>query len=140
MKTDLATLVIWAGFWPTWLLWELVLLYMREKSIDVGTISMIARERAHQLNLIPFLWCGLAAHFWLNWGEVWGSPIPAIAFWVLVAATLGLDVWFWSTPYGELSRFWQIYRWPGTQVILGLILGFVLFPQKDLTTHTNIVL
>jgi hypothetical protein len=93
---------------------------------------MEARERAYQLNVIPFIWAALGAHFWLNWARPYDVAYPAIIFWLLVAMTLFFDYHFWSVPYNTMVGWLRLYRWPGTQVILGLILGFLLFPQRDI--------
>jgi hypothetical protein len=99
--------------------------------MNVDLISQEARERAYDLNVIPFIWSALAAHFWLNWARPYAVAYPAIIFWCLVAMTFFFDMYLWHTPYSTMQGWLRIYRWPGTQVLLGLILGLLLFPQKD---------
>jgi hypothetical protein len=125
------TVALLTGVWVVYLIWELVLLYMRAKGLHVGTISMEAHQHAYQMTVLPFIWGSMASHWWLNWAKPYTAPYPAIVFWVLVVATLALDIYLWKTPYSSLTGFMRVFRWPGTQMLLGLILGFILFPQRD---------
>jgi hypothetical protein len=131
MKLDNLTFWIFFGFWPLWLVWELVLVWLRHKGWPVDLISMEARERAYRMNVIPFIWSALAAHFWLNWARPYEVAYPAVIFWGLVALVGFFDFHYWNIPYNTLTGWVRVMRWPGTQVILGLILGLTLFPQRD---------
>lgn len=131
MRIDNITFFLTFFFFPIWLVWELVLLYLRGKGFSADLISMEAREQGYRLNVIPFVWSALMAHFWFNWARPYSVPYPAIAFWLFVAFTLYLDYRFWGVPYSTLTGFTRIYRWPGFQAGLGLVLGFLLFPQRD---------
>lgn len=127
------TFVVFVGFWPIWLGWEMVLLYLRGKGMHVLTISMVARDRARSFAVFPFCWSGLLAHFWLNWyhTEVWRSAIPPILFWLLVATTLCVDVVLLrlKRSYADLPGWARTLRHPALQVLLGLCAGYFLFPQ-----------
>ena len=132
MKLDNVTFWIFFGFWPLWLVWELVLLYLKGKGVNADLISQEARQRGYQLTVIPFIWSALMAHFWFNWERAYSVAYPAVIFWVFVAFTLFLDYHFWNTPYNTLTGWLRVYRWPGSQAILGLLMGLLLFPQRDI--------
>jgi len=131
MRLDNLTFWIFFGFWPVWLVWELILLYLRGKGMSVDLISMEAREQGYKLTVIPFVWSALAAHFWFNWEKPYSVPYYAIGFWLFVLFTAFLDYRFWNIPYSALTGWLRVYRWPGFQAALGLLMGFLLFPQKD---------
>lgn len=131
VKLDTVTFWLFMGIWPFLLFWELFVLFLRSKGLDVDTVSMVARDNALRMNSMVFVWCGLASHFWLNWGgRTYSSAIPAITFWVLVAGTLVLDIVLWNKPYDSLPKMLQIYRHPAFQMIWGIVAGLVLFPQQ----------
>lgn len=130
-RVDFYTYVVFVSMWPIYLLWEIALLLLRGKGIHVDTISMVARDRAYQMNSMVFAWCGLAAHYWLNWYKypTWESPIPAVIFWLLVAGTLTADILLWEHPYSQLPSLVRAFRAPRVQVFWGMACGFLLFPQ-----------
>ncbi len=139
LTTNDLTFILSVFFLPIWLVWELTLLWLRGKghvSADTGhlagTISMVMRDRAYQMNAIPFFWSAMTAHWWVNWFDrpVWDVPYPAIAFWLLLAATLGLDIYLWHTPYPTLESLVKVFRAPMVQVGLGFLAAYFLFPQK----------
>lgn len=132
MKIDNVTFWMWFGVWPLWLIWELVLIVLDRNGVKVDLISQEARERAYQLNVIPFVWGAMASHWWLNWARPYVVAYPAVIFWGLVGSTFVLDVVMWNTTYNTLSGWFRVFRWPGTQMLLGLVLGLVLFPQRDI--------
>lgn len=137
MKFNDWTFLVGVFFLPVWLVWEMVALWLHSRGVEsapgvtVGTISMVMKARGYQMNALPFFWSAMTAHWWFNWihTKVWTAPYPAIAFWVFVAATLGLDVWLWNTPYTTLGPTMKIFRAPMVQCLLGFILAYVLFPQ-----------
>jgi hypothetical protein len=131
MKFDNVTFWVFIGIWPAWLIWEIVLLALRGKGLGVDTISMVAKDRAFQMNSLAFTWGGLGAHFWINWyrTRTWSTPVPAIVFWGLIVATLVLDIILWNKPYGDMALVWRWFRNPGMQLLLGMIAGYFLFPQ-----------
>lgn len=133
LPIDKVTFWIFAGLWPVYFVWEIILLLLRGHNPSVDLISMVARDRSYQMNCLVFTWCGLAAHFWMNWKHLpWGeNPIPAVLFWLLVAGTVVLDWLLWLTPYEKLTLAWRVWRFPGTQALLGLLAGFLLFPQRQ---------
>ncbi len=134
MKTNDLTFLITVFYLPIWLVWELVVLRMHGASTDIQTISMVMRERAYQMNALPFFWAGMCAHWWVNWTKhpVYDTPYPAVAFWLIVAATLVLDIVLWRTPYPTLGHLAKAFRAPAIQVALGFISAYLLFPQRAL--------
>jgi hypothetical protein len=140
MNLNDITFVVSVFFLPIWLIWELVvLIYLRPRgaTVDshlVGTISMIMQQRAYQINVIPFFWAGMAAHWWVNWlrTPVWSNAVPTVLYWVIVAGVLGLDVILWSTAYQQLPEWAKVLRSPMVQVVLGFFTAYFLFPQAAL--------
>lgn len=131
MGIDKATFWIFIGFWPIYIVWELILLYMRSVHPSVDLISMVARDRSYQLTAMAFAWGSLAAHFWMNWREVpMDSPVLGVLFFGLIAAVLASDLLLWKTAYESLPLWARVVRFPGTMLLLGLLNGFLLFPQK----------
>jgi hypothetical protein len=141
MNFNDTTFIISIFFLPIWAVWELiVLLVLRPKgaAVDgqlVGTISMIMQQRAYQLNVIPFFWTGMTAHWWFNWlrTKVWDVPAPAITFWVILGLTLTADILLWNVAYQQLPALAKVYRAPMVQCALAFILAYSLFPQQALT-------
>jgi hypothetical protein len=133
LPIDKLTFWIFAGFWPIYLVWELILLVLRGHNPSVDLISMVARDRAYQMNCLAFTWCGLAAHFWINWKHLpqWDGLLPNIVFWLLVVGAVALDILLWKHPYSGLPFWLRVFRFPGTQVLLGLLAGAFLFPQRQ---------
>lgn len=134
MKIDTLTLIVGTFFLPVWLAWELLLLKWRGQGMDVGTISIVMKQRAYELNFIPFFWASMMAHWWFNWQRtpVWSVPYPAIVFWALLAGTLALDVALVLThhPYGTLAAWAKVLRSPMVQCGLGILAAYFLFPQR----------
>jgi hypothetical protein len=134
------TFIISIFFLPIWLVWELVvLLWLRPRGVVIdghlpGTISMIMQQRAYQINVIPFFWASMTAHWWFNWMRVstWSTPIPAIVFWVILASILASDVWLWNVAYQQLPEWAKVFRAPMVQSLLGFVLAYTLFPQEAL--------
>lgn len=131
ISTDTLTFAGVVLIWPLWLIWEIILLIWRGKGWDVDTISMVAKDRALQLSSLPFIWGGMAGHWWFTWKVPWTySPVPPITFWALVVGCLVWDILLWSTPYGSLPWALRLVRWPGMMLFLGLLAGAFLFPQR----------
>jgi hypothetical protein len=137
MRIDNITFIITVFFLPVWLVWELTLLWLRGSGYVSGdqlvrTISMVMRDRAYQFNVLPFFWSAMAAHWWANWlrTATYDSPAPAVAFWLLVAANLVLDLLLMSTPYYSLAPWLKVARAPMIQLALGFIAAYFLFPQR----------
>jgi len=141
MNANGITFLVSVFFLPIWLVWELVvLLWLRPRGVAIdghlaGTISMIMQQRAYQLNIIPFFWASMTAHWWFNWlrHRVWDVPYPAIAFWVFLAGTLAADIVLWNTAYQQLPEWAKVYRAPMVQCALGFMLAYFLFPQQALS-------
>jgi hypothetical protein len=126
------TFWIFFGFWPIWIIWELALLIMRGHSPSVGLISMIARDRAYQFSFIPLAWGSLAAHFWANWHVLppWDGWWCGVIFFGLLVACAGWDWYLIDTPYDQMGFFMRLLRWPGNMLLLGLLNGIFVFPQR----------
>jgi hypothetical protein len=124
------TLFVFLGFWPAWLVWELVLLRLRALPGDKPkTISMVARDRGYQLNVVVYLWGGLATHFW--WlGSTWATVPGAIAFWVLPLLLLVADIVLWNWPRESWPPWLRFARQPLLWLVVGALAGRFLFPQS----------
>lgn len=130
---DKVTFWIFFGIWPIWLIWELILIKLRGQNPSVDLISMVARDRGYQFTAMVFAWGSLAAHYWANWRNLpWDNPIPAISFWLLIVLACIWDYFLWNTPYVNLHLWIRIVRFPGTMLFLGLLNGFLLFPQRGI--------
>lgn len=136
------TFVLSVFFLPIWLVWELTVIWLHSRgyfggqlpgreNLSVATISMVMQHRGYQLTVLPFFWSSMAAHWWFNWigRKTWDMPYPAIAFWLIVAGTLVMDIALWNTPYETLSPIAKFYRAPMVQCVLGFAAAYVLFPQ-----------
>lgn len=133
LPIDRFTFWLFVGFWPVWLVWELVLVKLRGHDPSVDLISMVARDRAYQLTALAFVWGSLAAHFWANWRHLpWSSPAPAVAFWILIALACVWDWRLWEVPYATMPLWTRVVRFPGVMLFLGLLNGFLLFPQRGM--------
>lgn len=132
LPVDNLTFWIFFGFWPLWLVWELVLLKMRGANPNVDLISMVARDRTYQMASLAFVWGSLAAHFFANWKVLppWYGTTSAVTFWVLIAVALLWDFQLWHRPYETLPLVLKYVRFPGTMLFLGLLNGTLLFPQR----------
>lgn len=129
-----ATFWLFIGIWPVWIVWELILIRLRGQNPSIGLISMVARDRGYQFTAMVFAWGSLAAHYWANWRHLpWDNPFPAIMFWVLIVAVIVWDSFLWSTPYITLPLWIRCVRFPGTMLFLGLLNGFLLFPQRGIS-------
>lgn len=147
MTLNDVTFLMSVFFLPIWLVWELVALWLRSRgiiggaidgapSMTVGTISMVMQHRAYQLNALPFFWSAMMAHWWWNWfgTKTWDIPYPAIAFWLLMASTFGLDMVLWHSPYADFHPMLKLYRAPMVQCVVGFAAAYFLFPQQAVTT------
>lgn len=125
------TFIIGIFFLPVWFCWEMLALWLKGKGFDADTISQVMRARGYQMNSLPFFWSAMMAHWWWNWyyWKTYDSPVPAVAFWCLVAMTLAMDVWLWNTPYSTLAQPLKFYRAPMVQTMVGFIAAYALFPQ-----------
>lgn len=133
LSIDKVTFWIFWGFWPLWLIWELVLIKLRAENPSVDLISMVARDRAYQFTALAFAWGSLAAHYFVNWRHLpWETPIPAVAFWVLLLLACVWDYTLWHTPYATLPYWIRVVRFPGTMFFLGILNGTFLFPQRGI--------
>jgi hypothetical protein len=120
------------GPWLLWLAWELVLLYLRTKIPGVKTISQEARSIAFRgFPTLAYFWCGMASHWFIPWRRpLWPYPwnvVLGVAFWAIGAAYLAADI------FDPRHQYWptlvQWIRWPPLVALLGLVLGYLLFPQ-----------
>jgi hypothetical protein len=128
---DAITFGVWLAIWPVWLLWELVLLVLRGSSIRVQTISMVARDKGWLFSSVVYSWCGLASHFWIPHAS-WNPPHPIgyALFW-LVALSLGVeDAILWGSDPMAWSKSLRWRRHPALVMAAGLLLGWLLFPQR----------
>jgi hypothetical protein len=136
-QIDAITFWVWAGQWPVWLLWEMVLLWLRRKggprSALTGrparTISMVPLRYGWKLTGLVYLNGGLATHFFVP-SPQWGSTLGGIAFWGLAAALLAWDWRSWELHPRFYPRWARWARFPGFWLLLGALAGWGLFPQQ----------
>ncbi len=119
MNFNVITFIVLTFFWPIWLVWELVVLSARTK-----TISMVARDMGPRLSSMVFLWAGLAAHFWWT-AEAYAGVVGTVAFWGIAAVLLTWDIILHIQ--GRILAAW--YRKPWLWLAVGTIAGRFLFPQ-----------
>lgn len=124
------TLGLFLGLpWAPFLIWELVLLYLRGKGIYVQTISMVAKDYGPHMNSVVYLWAGLATHYWWN-GQAWATVIGGVSFWVIALLLVIFDVCLWPTDKANWAQWLTVLRHPGLWMILGALAGRFLFPQR----------
>jgi hypothetical protein len=125
MTLDTVTFWVFVGFWPAWLVWELVLLRLRATDPEKPkTISMVARDIGWKMNVLVYLWSGLGSHYWWN-GSTYATVLGAAVFWGVAAALLVED--FARYLLGRTERPW--HRSPLLWLVLGAFSGHFLFPQ-----------
>lgn len=129
---DRVTWYVFLSAFAIWALWEIVLVILRLRGRWDGTVSMVAKDKAFRASVLPYLWFGLGAHYFL-WWEVkgWHPPyLLGIAFWAFAAGFLALDIALWKRPPGEIPRWLRIVRDPRLVALFGLVAGKMLFPQR----------
>lgn len=126
------TFWIFVGVWPLWGVWELVLLWLRRRQgAKPGTISMVAKDRAWHLNALPYLWGGLATHYWWPGGK-WAGTAGGVAFWAIAVALLVQDIILWNRPVDTWPKWLRYQRWPLLWLVVGAAAGKLLFPQAGM--------
>lgn len=130
MRPNTVTLLVFLIAPVLWLPWEFWLLRQRANGIMdgprlVGTLSMVAMWRGSEWMTIPFVWSGLAGHFFIFRPSHWEIPGWFNAAFIIAATlVLLLDVacnllgvtWFWRDP--------RLFA------PLGFALGLTLFSQR----------
>lgn len=114
------------GPWAFMLTWEVVALILRAMGYRVGTISMVARDMGWHAVFIPFLWGGMASHWWWPAAK-FAHPALGVAFWALAVALFAWDVASWGAP---VTGSWL--RFPFAWCVVGFVAGGLLFPQVGL--------
>lgn len=128
--TNVATRWIVIGPFLLWLVWELALVYMRERlGMNVRLVSQEARSLAYRgLPSLAYFVTGLAIHFFVNWPRpTWDGHIASalgVMWWAVGAVYLVTDA---LVP---ASHIWV--RWPPFVALLGGALAFFAFPQHSL--------
>jgi hypothetical protein len=126
---DLVTKWIVIGPWILWATWEIALLVMRGRGLEVGTISMVAKGLSYGgLAALAYFAAGMTTHWFVTWRRpVWQTPLPGVAFWLLGVAYLVTDL-VWPTPHGG-TGWWLWLRYPAVVAGIGALAGWGLFPQ-----------
>ena len=121
---DLVTEWIIKGWLYLLAAWEVTILICRGLGVPAATVSMVGQRMAyHGMPWVAYFWAGLGAHIFINWTwNVWSTPIPGIAWWLI-----GLG-------YLLIGQFFPAYHgwlvWPPFVALLSFVLAFVLFPQR----------
>lgn len=128
---DLITIGVAFFPWLIWLVWEIVLLVIRHRGTKVKTISMAAQWIAYNgLPTLAYFWGGMTSHYFLNWTRpVWSVPWFGAFFWLVGLAYLLTDIFF-RPPRENWPKVVRWLRWPPVVVLIGLVLGYVCFPQR----------
>lgn len=127
-SVNLATKWLVVGTWVLYAAWQLMLVVLRWRGVNVKLISMTQKDVGYSLASLVYFWAGFATHWWLTWRQpVWSSPIPGILFWAIGLAYLVTDLG-WPTPHGGTSQ-WLMLRYPPVVLVVGLVAGWGLFPQ-----------
>lgn len=125
------TFIVFIAIWPVWLVLDLIILWKRGHH-GTGpipeTVSMVARDSGWRLSIIPYLWGAMATHYWWP-GKVWGSTADGIVFWLVALLLLIQDVILWKRPVSTWPKWLVWQRWPILLLLVGAILGKLLFSQ-----------
>jgi len=141
--TDLVNAVsrwILIGPWPVMLLWEMLLIfYFRQKLPGVWTLSQQGEHTAaHGFEVLAYCWGGLGAHMYAPWKHYpWPRPWDAILgvlFWVILGAYLCLDTF--DPRRTALPAALEVWRDERRVFIIGILAGYLLFPQQALEVTT----
>lgn len=131
MSLNTLTLGVLLAPWVLFLGWEIYVLIRRASDHGVGTISMVARDYAHRLTCLVYVW-GMCATHWF-WPSPFYAPLLAnVMAWVLLVCLLIQDVVVWPHPRSEWPLWLKIQRHPALTLGAGLLSGALLFPQKAL--------
>lgn len=120
-----------------WALWEIALLALRSRGLDVRLISGEATRLAYRgLPTLAYAMAGLTAHFFLTWARIpWSEPVAAVLggiWWAVLAAYLVAD---WLDPdHAYWPPVTQYLRHPTTAALVGGIGAWLMFPQRSLWT------
>ena len=129
------TLLFWLSQYPILLVREIWCLWKRSHlkpgEVPPKTISMVLQARSWHLSWAAYLEFGIPVHCWVNWhSPVWSTPVPGIIFWAIPIGLLAWNLAWWNKPKEEFPRFPKYFLWAPTQLVLGAILAYVLFPQR----------
>lgn len=123
------TLALLLGTWPVYLAWQIVLLVLRGQQLSAKLISGVAKTQARRFNLLPYVWGGMGAHWFLT--HSWATVPGSIIFWVLLLVVLGVDLVLLALgiAYEQLPAWAQWVRRPAVVYLAANVAGFALFPQ-----------
>jgi len=125
----LATAFLLLATGVAWLAWELVLVHER-----LVPISVVMKDAALRSCALPFGWCLLAGHWWVNWDIVdRRAPFSAWPVWVALLAALVLAdvaVGVWAGDRTWWPTWARVLRYPGLWALVGLVAGPLTWPQR----------
>lgn len=131
MMNRLTAALTYYGPWVLFLFWEICALILRAQGHRVGTISMVARDHGWAAVVVPFLWGGMASHWWWP-SEHAGGAITSVLFWLIGVA---LFVWDLSSMQRGVESYSPVLLWlrfPFAWCVIGFICGGLLFPQTGI--------
>ncbi len=121
----LTAAVTYYGLWALLLMWEAVALILRAQGHRVGTISMVARDQGWNAVVIPYLWGGMASHWWFPATRA-GGAATSVAYWLIAVGLLAWDVSRWGAPASGLMLW---LRFPFMWLVVGFVAAGLLFAQ-----------
>ena len=132
MTGDQITEIVLLATGVVWLAWEIVTVAKRNAGLRWKTISMVLQHRGWRFAIIPYGWGLLAGHWWFARAMVrpiLGEPWIYVALLVVTLAVIAWD-FGWAYLSDEKQMRFSTWRMPGFWVLLGVIVGAALWPQR----------
>jgi len=130
-RINLTTKWLLIGIFLLLAVWQIALIVMRWRGLNVRLISMQAQALGYAgLTSIVFAWFGLGTHWWICWRHsTWSSAIPGVIFWALLVTYVVVDL---TTTYRhDLWPDWlEVARFPPLVAGIAMVSGYAFFPQK----------
>ena len=115
------------------------LVWLVAELIQVGgrwtVISVILKDWGLASCTLPFGWCLLAGHLWMNW-DLWDkrTPFNLWPVWVVILCALvvvdAIYIIWVKAPRPEWPLVVRVARYPGLWTLIGLAAGALTWPQR----------